>query len=370
VGYTDLLPTTKPTMVPLSDITADSAIDLEEYPAYLVPHVREEGLRRPILLAVDNGRENPYRAIVDRHLIPVLERAGLEEVPAIVYGPEEVHPAMTEIASRFQHTEDPLERACLCETLRRLTDCTVQEIADEFLVGRRTVYRYLSILDLPPLLQRMLVQGQLGITHALACAAVPPQKLLPLTETVLRHRLSLREVSRLVDLIKQFPHTSVADLTEEVVVTRTPRQERAAKTKGVGDPAGDADSVDYQRYTSRLSGSRRAVLEELARQMELDAITLRRAALLLLAEPRMVVPSAIAYARYLADTEIGRALTLIELGVERVRGAGDHGLTPNQAKVASLVLHHVHLWADEVKESLQDLSTQITQIRTHEGREG
>ncbi len=118
-------------------------------------------------------------------------------------------------------------------------------------------------------------------------------------------------------------------------------------------------SIDCQRYTSQLTGSRRKTLEQLATDMELDAVTLRRAALLLLAEPRMVVPAAIAYARYLTNTEVGQALTLIERGVERMRQAGNEGLTPNQAKVASLVLHHIHLWADEAADALQDLPTQV-----------
>jgi len=111
--------------------------------------------------------------------------------------------------------------------------------------------------------------------------------------------------------------------------------------------------VNYQRYTTQLDRERGARLEELAAEMRLDTVTVRRAALLLLADRQLVVPSAVAYAQQLAQTEVGRALARIEAGVERMRLAAGGNLTPSQAKAAVLVLAHVKGWADEMIASLE-----------------
>jgi hypothetical protein len=111
--------------------------------------------------------------------------------------------------------------------------------------------------------------------------------------------------------------------------------------------------VNYRRYTTQLGGERGERLEALATEMRLDTVTVRRAALLLLADRQLVVPSAVAYAQQLAQTEVGRALARIEAGVERMRLAVGGNLTPSQAKAAVLVLAHVKGWADEMIGALE-----------------
>ncbi len=220
MGYADLFPTTEPTTVPLSDIADQRAVDPGEYPADFIAHIRERGLPRPILLASANGGGPPYRALVEGHLIPAFKQARLETLQAIVYEADGLRAARDKLVTRSQRSRDPLERACLCQEPRQLADLTVEEAADLLGASALSVNRYLNFLDLPPFLQRLLARGVLGTAHALACAEAPAEKLEPLTHTILQHRLSQRETSRLVKMVERFPKRPVADLTEEMMADR------------------------------------------------------------------------------------------------------------------------------------------------------
>lgn len=328
----------------------------------LVEEVGRQGLPEPVYLApASDGQEAPYRAISGQRFIWAAQAAGLEEVPAVVYPAEEVEAEVAQLVGRCRRTKRPLKRARLYEALMCVGGLSPTEVANKLGLGRSTIYRYISVLDLPDVLQRLVGDEDVSVYQALACAKGPPEELEQVVQAVLKQRLSTRDIEDLVSLVERFPGTPVSELAEEVVTRRTSRQAQAAESERSRPPQQPTQKapIDYRRYTKQLSDQRREALEELAAEMQLDGVVVRRAALLLLADPRLITPSAVAYAQQLGEGELGRALTLVELGVERMRVAGEEGLTPNQRKVASLVLHHVGIWADEMLHMLQQVPTAV-----------
>lgn len=363
------------TNVALNDIV-DSDVDLGDYPAPLMTALSDNGLRRPLLLvSLGSEQHPPYRALTERHLLPALRHAGCKTVPARVITPEAARAAVDRLAERFRETEDVLERAWLCDTLRSLADaCSMSgaELADAVGVTRQTIYRYGAISDLRPTLLRLLVSGQLGLTHATACTTAPPSRQADVAGAVVRHRLSRKEAQSLARSVTQSPDAPLQDLTEAILIARPasraaafdqPRTRTSRRQTGArhGKARRDgANAVDLARYTSLLSDDRREALGKLAEQMRLDSLTVRRAALLLLAEPRLVVPSAVAYAQYVGGKELGQAVAQMELALARMRAAADEGMTPNERKVLELVLHHVPRWAEEVLTAVREAPAAVS----------
>ena len=355
--FPDDVSTIESKLVALSHIASDG-VAARPYPATLMAQLRDEGLPRPILLVSVDGDEQPaYEALTERHLLPAFRQAGLEDVPAIIITPDQAQAMIETLAERFRDTEDPLERAWLCQATGRLArsaDMTRDEMGRTLGIARRTFYRYRSVLDLRPTLLRLLLADRLGLSHALACSKAPTHRQDEVAETVVRHSLSRRETQDLVGRIKQSPDAKLLDLVEEVLANRSAA--RAARAEPSHDPTTD---LDYGRYTSQLNDSRRRTLERLAEKMHLDGLTVRRAALLLLADPRLVVPSAVAYAQYVSGKKLGRGVAQMELALARMRSAAEEGVTPNERKVLELVLHHVPIWAQELMTIVQQAPVSV-----------
>jgi len=355
--FPDDVSITEPKLVALSDIASD-IVAARPHPATLTAQLRDEGLPRPILLvSVDGDGQPAYEALTERHLLPAFRQAGLEDVPAIIITPDQAQAMVETLAERFHDTEDPLERAWLCQATGRLArsaDMTRDDMGRALGIARRTFYRYRSVLDLRPTLLRLLLADRLGLSHALACSKAPTHRQDEVAETVVSHSLSRREIQDLVGQLKQSPDAKLLDLVEEVLANRSAA--RAARAEPSHDPTTD---LDYGRYTSQLNDSRRRTLERLAEKMHLDGLTVRRAALLLLADPRLVVPSAVAYAQYVSGKKLGRGVAQMELALARMRSAAEEGVTPNERKVLELVLHHVPIWAQELMTIVQQAPVSV-----------
>jgi hypothetical protein len=302
------------------------------------------------------------------------------------------------LSERFNSTEDALERAWICHTAMELLHESQDQIAEQLAISRRSLRRYRSLRDLHPTPLRLLVDGKLSLTQALACNDAPASRRAELALTAAEYGLSRQQTVALVDFVRRSPSAELLDLLEEMlarcpqtadvcisadtgaeVETADPATETATATSSLDSSEARRDTqdegeaaqatgdrsfpvtpnVDVTRYTSQLKDGRRQALEQLAQQMQLDPLTIRRAALLLIADPRLVVPSAVAYARHVSRKELGRAVAQMELALARMRAAATEGVTPNERKVLELVLHHVPLWAEELMSVLQAAPTSV-----------
>ena len=398
---------THPTLVPLVDVMANGG-DPPAHPAHFVDHLADVGPRRPVLLTGGDDSAPPYRALSDHHLISACRQAGLTTIPAIVISHEIIQEAVTTLSERFNNIEDILERAWVCDTVARLLDQSQDQLAAKLAISRRSLRRYRSLRDLHPAALRLLVDGKLSLTQALACDDAPTHRRAELALTAAKYGLSRQQTVELVDRARRSPDAELLVLLEEMlgccprmandctsgateaaVETSESATEGAATTSGsdgAGGPeeprdtqderdsalaTGDASipltrNVDMTRYTSQLKDGRRKALEQLAHQMQLNPLTVRRAALLLIADPRLVVPSAVAYARHVSDKGLGRAVAQMELALARMQAAADEGVTPNERKVLELILHHVPLWAEELMSIIQKAPTSVAAASSSE----
>lgn len=359
-------------VVPLSAISAPGPVqtrrpfDPENYDddKNLVESIRAHGVLQPVLLGPDGDETvRRYYIIAGHRRVAASRRAGLDRVPAIVHSFEEIQVAEVGIIENLQRADlNPLEQAEQYAAFMRLSGLSVDQVSARVQVSRSSVYRSLALLDLPEELQHAVLHDRLTPHQAQTCAKVcadMPDRIEEIIEAVDTHSLSASNIEALATLVEESPDVPVSVLAREVAGTRTVREKRAAK-KQRRKKEEEKTAVDYRRYTTQLDAERARSLETLAAEMQLDGVTVRRAALLLLADSRLVVPSAVVYAQQLAQTEVGQALARIEAGVERMRLVVGKNLTPSQSKAATLVLSHVVIWAQEMVALLEQTAPAVT----------
>jgi ParB/RepB/Spo0J family partition protein len=316
--------------------------------------VRKRGVIVPVLLApVADEIMRRYRIIAGHRRVAASRHVGKETVPALIRTLEEVEAAEVSIVENLQRSGlNPVEQALQYEAFMRITGLGADDLAQRLGAPRSSIYYTLGLLKLPGPVQQAVRDGRLNPHQAYKCAEAPEDRVAEVVEAAVERQLPAAGIEKLVAMGRESPGIPVAVLADDVASARTRDKtqpaKRGAKAQRQTPGAGEEAVVDYRRYTSTLSPQRRQSLEDVARDMQLDGVTVRRAALLLEHDPRLVVPSAVAYAQQLAQTEVGRALARIEVGVERMRLAVKGGLTPSQSKAAVLVLQHVKTWADEM----------------------
>ena len=350
--------------VPLAAIAFDSPVQTRAEFDPEDPEDREfmnsistHGVIQPVLLCREgDDTQLQYRIIEGHRRVAACRYLGLERIPALVYTVDEVRAAEITVIANLQRRDlNPMEQARQYEALMRLSGMTPEQLAERVGKSRRTIYRYLSLLKLTPELQEMVQTGRLSFKQALQCAQAPPEKQAEVATLAERHNLSAPAIQHLIAAVGENPDAPVAALAHQVAGERTPEEARASRRRKKGKASGKApQEIDYRRYTLDLDPGRREELEATAREMQLDGITVRRAALLLRTEPDMPVPAAVAYAQQLGGTEVGRALASIEAGVERFQHAARSTLTPGQRKAAVLVAEHIKIWTDEIIALLRD----------------
>jgi ParB/RepB/Spo0J family partition protein len=357
--------------VPLSAITDSSPVQTrasfdpehDERDREFSEDISRRGVIVPVLLApVVDEEARRYRIIAGHRRVAASRHVGRETVPALIRTLQEIEAAEVSIVENLQRAElGPLEQARQYEAFMRLSGLGVDELARRLNTPRSSVYYILGLLKLPDPVQRAVRNGQLNAHQAYKCAEAPEDKIAGIVEAAVERRFPAAAVEELVAMSREAPEVPVAVLADDVASARVQAKSPTQKAKPQAHNTGNGGeaSVDYRRYTTALDDERRASLEEMAREMRLDGVTVRRAALLLAHDSRLVTPSAVAYAQQLEQTEVGRALARIEVGVERIRLAVRGGLTPSQSKAAQLVLQHVKTWADEMIGALQQAAPAV-----------
>ncbi len=233
---------TQPTRVPPAHVMANGA-DPCAYPADFVEHLPDAGPRRPVLLTAADGAL-PYRALTERHLIPAFRQAGLVEIPAVVIPQERIQAEVATLSERFSSTEDTLERASICDTVTRSLNQNQDQVAERLTISRRSLRRYRSLRNLHPAALRLLVNGKLGLTRALACSDAPSSRRAELALTAAECALSRQQTRELVSRVRQCPDAEMLERCPQMVApqpsadavaeveTPEPASEDAATTSG------------------------------------------------------------------------------------------------------------------------------------------
>jgi ParB family chromosome partitioning protein len=181
--------------------------------AELAESVKSQGIMQPILVRpVSVGH---YEIIAGERRWRAAQLAGLAEVPVLIREvPDEAALAMSLIENIQRENLNPLEEAQGIQRLIKEFGMTHQAASQALGSSRSAVSNLLRLLNLPPPVQELLMQGKIDMGHSRALLPLPPAKQIETAHLVAHQQLSVRETERLVHRI------------ERPAVRKQPRQDR------------------------------------------------------------------------------------------------------------------------------------------------
>jgi len=170
----------------------------DEALASLGESIRALGVLQPILVR-PVGVER-YQLIAGERRWRAARRVGLQTIPALVKTVED-QGALEQALVENLHRQDlnPLEEAAAYQQLIEDFQLTHEEVAARVGKHRVTVTNTLRLMQLPPAVQRLLKDGQLGAGHARALLGTPDRAFQEaLAKRVVVESLSVRQVEEAV----------------------------------------------------------------------------------------------------------------------------------------------------------------------------
>jgi ParB family chromosome partitioning protein len=242
----------------------------EEALVSLAASIREMGVLQPIL--VRPSMEGTYELIAGERRWRAAKRAGLQLIPAIVREVEDAS-ALEHALVENLHRQDlnPMEEAAAYQQLIEDFGLTQELVAQRVGRSRSGVANTLRLFQLPPTIQRMIVEGRLSAGHARALLASPDRAMQEaLADEVIAKNLSVRDTEQLVrDRLAPPPPPP-----EEPAPTPVPRP---APTFRVREPAVlELEELLSARLSTRvsvqLSGKKGRMVVEFADLDDLERI--------------------------------------------------------------------------------------------------
>lgn len=164
----------------------------------LAASVAEVGVLQPVLVRrIEVGR---YELVAGERRWRAAQRAGLSHVPALVRDVSD-REALEEAVVENLHRADlnALEEAAAYRQLIDEFGLSQEDVARRVGKTRPAVANTLRLLQLPPVVQRLVRSGALGAGHARALLALPEARSqLELAERVVADELSVRQVEEAV----------------------------------------------------------------------------------------------------------------------------------------------------------------------------
>ncbi len=164
----------------------------------LAASVAEVGVLQPVLVRrIDVGR---YELVAGERRWRAAQRAGLTHVPALVRDVSD-RQALEEAVVENLHRADlnALEEAAAYRQLLDEFGLSQEDVARRVGKTRPAVSNTLRLLQLPPVVQRLVRSGALGAGHARALLGLPDSRAqLELAERVVADELSVRQVEEAV----------------------------------------------------------------------------------------------------------------------------------------------------------------------------
>ena len=169
----------------------------EETLAALAASIAEVGVIQPIVVrASDEG----YELIAGERRWRAAKRAGLPSIPAIVRDSDDLSSLETAVVENL-HRQDlnALEEAAAYQQLMEDFSFTQEQVATRVGRSRSAVANTVRLLQLPPTVQRLVIEGQLSAGHARALLATPDRtEQEALARRVVEDRLTVRDIEELV----------------------------------------------------------------------------------------------------------------------------------------------------------------------------
>jgi ParB family transcriptional regulator, chromosome partitioning protein len=166
----------------------------EELLAALAASIRELGVLQPIL--VRPGEGGRYQLIAGERRWRAAKRVGLQTIPALIRTVADEHSLEQALVENL-HRQDlnPLEEAAAYQQLVEGFGLTHDEVAARVGKSRAAVSNMLRLFQLPPAIQRMVMDGALSAGHARALLGTPDRAFQEsLARRAVSDQLSVRAV--------------------------------------------------------------------------------------------------------------------------------------------------------------------------------
>ncbi|MGH3848921.1 MAG: ParB/RepB/Spo0J family partition protein [Pseudonocardiaceae bacterium] len=158
----------------------------EEAMASLTASIRELGVLQPIL--VRQTGDQSYELIAGERRWRAAKRAGLDVVPALVRLADDTLSLEQALVENVQREDlNPIDEAAAYKQLLEDFRLTHDELASRVGKSRATISNALRLFQLPPAVQRLLMEGQLAAGHARAILSTPDRAY---QETLARRTVS------------------------------------------------------------------------------------------------------------------------------------------------------------------------------------
>ena len=198
----------------------------EETLTALTASIAEVGVIQPIV--VRETGEGTYELIAGERRWRAATRANLPAIPALVRGADDLVSLETAVVENL-HRQDlnALEEAAAYQQLIEDFELTQDEVATRVGRSRSAVANTIRLLQLPPTVQRLVIEDQISAGHARALLATPDRaQQESLAKQVVAEGLTVRQVEELL--------------------------------KGDGDEDDEADEVEADDAPSTTTGSSRS----------------------------------------------------------------------------------------------------------------
>lgn len=169
--------------------------------AELAESIKAQGVMQPVLVRpVSPGY---YEIIAGERRWRAAQIAGLAEIPALVREvPDDAALAMSLIENIQRENLNPLEEAMGIQRLIKEFGMTHQVASQALGSSRSAVSNLLRLLNLPPPVQELLMQGKIDMGHGRALLSLSAATQIEIANLVVHKQLSVRETERLVHRIE------------------------------------------------------------------------------------------------------------------------------------------------------------------------
>ena len=243
----------------------------EETLTSLSRSITEIGVIQPIV--VRELEDGQYELIAGERRWRAAKRANLSAIPAIIRTSDDLSSLQTAVVENL-HRQDlnPLEEAAAYQQLVEEFGLTQDDVAQRVGRSRSAVANTLRLLHLPPMVQRLLIEGQLSAGHARALLATPDRSEQErLATQIVEEGLTVRQIEEMLreedptepagedestakQTIPKVPDAGVLEL-EELLAFRLDTRVAVKLGKGPGKLVVDfADVDDLERIYRIITG--------------------------------------------------------------------------------------------------------------------
>lgn len=170
----------------------------EETLAALTASVTEVGVIQPIVVRETDG--GGYELIAGERRWRAAKRANLPAIPALVRGADDLSSLETAVVENL-HRQDlnALEEAAAYQQLIEDFSLTQDEVATRVGRSRSAVANTIRLLQLPPTVQRLVIEDQISAGHARALLSTPDRsEQEQLAKRIVAEGLTVRQVEELL----------------------------------------------------------------------------------------------------------------------------------------------------------------------------